>query len=127
MSIHSSGTRRARAIASVLIPLAVLGLGVMPAVCSEPSRSLQPLRVSENYRFLVKADGAPFFWLGDTAWAILQKCSREDAPNQPSVLKYFRSRADKGFNVIQCRLVHDAESADGDPGTDSRRTDRRGG
>lgn len=27
-----------------------------------------PLHVSANRRYLETADGAPFFWLADTAW-----------------------------------------------------------
>ena len=37
-----------------------------------PVAALPPLRVSENHRFLVTADGQPFWWLADTAWWILQ-------------------------------------------------------
>ena len=31
------------------------------------------LRVADNGRFLIQADGSPFFYLGDTAWALLQR------------------------------------------------------
>ncbi|MHC1767110.1 MAG: DUF4038 domain-containing protein [Verrucomicrobiia bacterium] len=31
---------------------------------------LPRVQVSENRRFLVTADGKPFFWLADTAWWI---------------------------------------------------------
>jgi len=71
---------------------------------------LSQLHVSQNGRFLVKEDGSPFFWLGDTSWAILQKATREDTKNQPSVLRYLKNRAAKRFNVIQCRLVSNAKS-----------------
>jgi len=74
--------------------------------------TLSPLRVSENHRFLVTEDGSPFFWLGDTAWAVMYKHVREQAPNQPSVLKYFKSRSDKRFTVIQCQLLQNAATAD---------------
>lgn len=74
--------------------------------------ALQPLRVSDNGRFLVRRDGTPFFWLGDTAWALLQKCRREDGDDQPSVLRYLENRARKGFTVIQCRLTEDGTSTD---------------
>lgn len=53
------------------------------------------LRVSDNKRFLVKADGTPFFWLGDTAWELFHRLNREEAE------KYLKNRADKGFTVIQ--------------------------
>ena len=29
------------------------------------------LQVSPNRRFLVRSDGSPFFWLGDTGWGLL--------------------------------------------------------
>src|SRR5687768_17810389 len=53
------------------------------------------LRVSENQRYLQTADGKPFFWLGDTAWELFHRLTREEAE------KYLKNRADKGFTVIQ--------------------------
>ncbi len=53
------------------------------------------LKVSENKRFLVKADGSPFFYLGDTAWELFHRLNREEAD------RYLKNRADKGFTVIQ--------------------------
>ncbi len=29
------------------------------------------LKVSPNGRYLTRADGTPFFWLGDTAWELV--------------------------------------------------------
>ena len=34
---------------------------------------LPRLQVSDNRRFLVTADGRPFFWLGDTAWELFHR------------------------------------------------------
>lgn len=56
---------------------------------------LPGLRVSENRRFLVQADGRPFFWLGDTAWELLHRLNREEAT------RYLEDRASKGFTIIQ--------------------------
>lgn len=56
---------------------------------------IQLLRVSKNRRFLVKEDGSPFFWLGDTAWELFHRLGREE------VVKYLKNRADNKFNVIQ--------------------------
>lgn len=53
------------------------------------------LKVSENRRFLTHADGAPFFWLGDTAWELFHKLSREEAEH------YLAVRAEQQFTVIQ--------------------------
>ncbi len=58
-------------------------------------QSLPRLKVSENGRFLVTADGRPFFWLGDTAWELFHRLNREDAE------KYLRKRAEQRFTVIQ--------------------------
>jgi len=57
------------------------------------------LKVSENRRFLVKEDGAPFFYLGDTAWELFHRASREDAE------RYLRNRAEKQFTVIQAVVL----------------------
>lgn len=57
------------------------------------------LTISENKRHF-SLDGKPFFWLGDTAWLLLEKLTYEEA------LVYLDNRAEKGFNVIQVTLVH---------------------
>jgi len=54
------------------------------------------LRVSDNKRFLVyKKDGKVFFWMGDTAWELFHRLSREEAD------RYLSKRAEQGFNVVQ--------------------------
>jgi len=58
-----------------------------------------PIRVSENGRHFVDAQGHPFFWLGDTAWPLFACYTREDAE------KYLQNRAEKGFTVIQVVLA----------------------
>lgn len=60
---------------------------------------MEKLHVSENGRYLMQA-GVPFFWLGDTAWLMLQKLDREE------MRTYLRNRAEKGYNVIQAVLAH---------------------
>jgi hypothetical protein len=66
---------------------------------------LPRLNVAADGRFLVRSDALPFFWLGDTAWALFEKGVREAAPNQPAVDHYFRTRAAQGFTVIQAALI----------------------
>jgi hypothetical protein len=56
---------------------------------------LQRLKVSDNHRFLINADGSPFFYLGDTAWELFHRLNREEADH------YLKNRASKGFTVIQ--------------------------
>jgi len=54
-----------------------------------------PLRVSANHRYLETSDGAPFFWLADTAWELIHRLDRDDVDS------YLRDRQAKGYNVIQ--------------------------
>ncbi len=62
-------------------------------------QTLPRLRVSDNQRFLVKNDGSPFFWLGDTAWELFHRLGREEAE------RYLKNRADKKFTVIQAVVL----------------------
>jgi len=73
--------------------LGAMVLGAAGGGFSAPA--LQPIKVSENGRFFVKADGTPFFWLGDTAWSLFNHPKPED------VDLYLNDRAAKGFTVIQ--------------------------
>ena len=57
------------------------------------------LRVSANRRFLVDGDGTPFFWLGDTAWELFHRLTREEADH------YLTTRARQGYTVIQAVIL----------------------
>ena len=82
----------------------------------------QLLKVSENHRYLVKEDGTPFFYMGDTAWELFHRLTLDEAK------MYLKDRADKGFNVIQSVVLAefggltvpnangDLPLIDGDPG-----------
>ncbi|WP_309711992.1 glycoside hydrolase family 140 protein [Armatimonas sp.] len=64
---------------------------------------MQRLRVSNNKRFLVQADGTPFFWLADTAWELFHRCNLAEAE------LYLRDRAAKGFTVIQAVVLTECD------------------
>ncbi len=53
------------------------------------------LAVAPSRRTLVYADGTPFFWLGDTAWEMFMRSTKEE------VLHFLDDRARKGFTVLQ--------------------------
>lgn len=57
------------------------------------------LSVRPGSHFFWKGD-RPFFWLGDTAWLMLHKLTREE------IDVYLTNRARKGFRVIQMVAVH---------------------
>lgn len=59
----------------------------------------QYLEVSPNKRFLVKDNGEPFFWLGDTGWEMFHRLDRKEIEH------YLRNRTGKGFTVIQCVIL----------------------
>jgi hypothetical protein len=88
---------------SLLFSLAVLASSAYAAAPATPTTAPLPaIHVSDNGRHFVKADGTPFFWLGDTAWCIFNH------PSPADVDLYLNDRKAKGFNVIQgCIAVWD--------------------
>jgi hypothetical protein len=69
------------------------------SVARSQAADLPRLKVSDNKRFLVTADGKPFFWLGDTAWELFHRQNREQ------VDRYLENRARLGFTVIQAVAI----------------------
>ena len=59
---------------------------------------MQKLRVGDNHRFLVKEDGSPFVWIGDTNWFF----AKLSPATIDSVLDYRRAQ---GFTImfVSCR------------------------
>jgi hypothetical protein len=78
---------------------AVLLALVAAAGLSAQSKPLPRLRVSENGHFFVTEGGAPFFYLGDTAWCVFTR------PTHEEVDQYLKDRASKGFTAIQGVLL----------------------
>jgi len=62
---------------------------------AEKPRPLPQLKVSPNQRFLMQADGKPFFYLGDTGWELFHRLDRKQ------VMEYLDVRAKQRYNVIQ--------------------------
>jgi hypothetical protein len=75
--------------------LVLLGIWGAKGVAGPVDFSHGPLKVSENQRFIVHADGTPFFYLGDTAWELFHRLDRDQA------VRYLENRAAKGYTVIQ--------------------------
>lgn len=65
------------------------------------------LQVAPNGRYLQHTDGTPFFYLGDTAWELLQRL------NEQEVVRYMEDRRSKGFTVVQTVILAELEGADG--------------
>ena len=65
-----------------------------------------PLRVSDNRRFLQHADGTPFLWIGDTAWELFHRLTREETE------RYLERRRLQGFTVIQAVALAELDGLD---------------
>ena len=63
------------------------------------SGAFAQLKVSADKRFLRTIDDKPFFWLGDTAWELFHRLTREEAD------LYLKDRSEKGFTVIQAVVL----------------------
>ena len=60
---------------------------------------MKRLTVAPSGRFLQTEDGAPFFYLGDTAWELFHRLSLDEAR------LYLDDRAEKGFTVVQAVVL----------------------
>lgn len=79
---------------SHILPRALLSVTFALAGAHIWADDADELRVSANGRHLLQRDGAAFFPIADTAWAITWKLSRED------VEYYLQRRKEQGFNTI---------------------------
>lgn len=52
-------------------------------------------RVTADRRHFELSDGTPFFWLGDTAWELFHRLTKDETD------QYLKIRAEQGFTVIQ--------------------------
>ncbi|MBN2509555.1 MAG: glycoside hydrolase family 140 protein [Spirochaetales bacterium] len=62
-------------------------------------KTLPLLKISDDQKYLVTGDVDPFFWLGDTAWELIHRLTKEEMD------LYFTDRAEKGFTVIQTVIL----------------------
>lgn len=80
--------------------LIIVGMGLLLCV----GQAATPrLKIAENKRFLVTADGQPFFWLGDTTWELFHRLNREQA------IQLLENRAALKFNVLQSVAIAELE------------------
>ena len=78
----------------------LLGTAVLCVLADTAAHADAPrLKVSDNHRYLVRQDGTPFFYLGDTAWELFHRLDRAEAE------RYLADRARKGFTVIQAVAI----------------------
>ncbi len=88
--------------------LFLLFAGLAPALQSERTfngqasvadKTVFPLKISANGRYLVDQNNAPFFIHGDSPWSLIAQLSKEDAE------QYLERIRQQGFNAIIVNLV----------------------
>ncbi len=91
---------RTLAGAASLAPLAMLAND--PSIAKSqgpdgppPASKLPRVRVHADGHLLQLEDGRPFFWLGDTAWELIHRATRDE------VSYFLAKRGRQGFTVIQ--------------------------
>lgn len=79
--------------ATVLTEREAAAAGSAETACA--AKPLPRIVVHAEGHLLSGTDGSPFFWLGDTAWQLIQDLTREECSY------YLHTRARQGFTVIQ--------------------------
>ena len=93
-----------RLVALIALPLtSLLSLNVAclagESASSPTNSALLQIRVQKEGHFLETTDGTPFFWLGDTAWQLIDGTTREECSY------YLHARAAQGFTVVQTTVL----------------------
>lgn len=79
--------------------------GSFEAVASKRAGSIRPM---QGYpRHFERQDGSPFWFLGDTAWALYTD-SAEEKHDRAAALRYIDVRAGQGINVLHSMLLSEA-------------------
>ena len=88
-----------RIVAAALLAASCLGIAPPADAQRAGPRTPPRVRVSDDGRFLVTEDGRPFFYLGDTAWELFHRLTRDEA------VRYLQLRADQGYTAIQAVVL----------------------
>ena len=68
---------------------------ILFTVSCNQKNEVKRISISDNGHYLTDTDGKPFYWIGDTGWAMFQRLTREEVNN------YLDDRSNKGFTLIQ--------------------------
>jgi hypothetical protein len=79
--------------------------GSFTVVPSDRKGSIRPMTAAPHH--FERQDGTPFWFLGDTAWALYTD-SVEEKHNRRTAMEYVDARADQGFNIIHSMLLSEA-------------------
>ncbi len=79
--------------------------GEFTVVPSDLKGSIRPMPSAPHH--FERQDGTPFWFLGDTAWALYTDNDQEKH-NRRTALEYVDARAEQGFNVLHSMLLSEA-------------------
>lgn len=79
--------------------------GSFEVIASKRRGSIRPRQGFPQH--FERQDGSPFWFLGDTAWALYTD-SAEEKHDRAAALKYIDARAAQGFNVLHSMLLSEA-------------------
>ncbi|MEO8353942.1 MAG: DUF4038 domain-containing protein [Chthoniobacteraceae bacterium] len=83
-----------------ILPFLFAASHASPAESDAPApQTAFPLRVSDDHRHLVGADGKPFLIVGDTAWSLIAQLDTGD------IARYLDDRQKRGYNAIIVNLI----------------------
>jgi hypothetical protein len=85
-------------------PPLVLALALALATAAADAAPLPRIAVHPGGHYLQTEDGRPFFWLGDTAWQLVNSTTREECNY------YLHTRARQAFTVIQTVALPENDS-----------------
>ena len=71
--------------------------GTFTVIPSDRKGSTRPMAAAPHH--FERQDGTPFWFLGDTAWALYTD-SQQEKHNRQTALEYVDQRAGQGFNVL---------------------------
>ncbi len=69
--------------------------GALPGAPQVAAPLLRPISVNAEGHYLQTDDGKPFFWLGDTAWQLIDATTRDECSY------YLKTRGEQGFTIVQ--------------------------
>ena len=77
----------------------------MVCCCITTTQAAKPwdngrLKVSDNHRYLIHANGTPFFWLGNTSWLMPERLNRDE------IEFYLTKEHEAGYNVEQIQVLN---------------------
>ena len=82
-------------VIAYLIAFCVYSLLISPALAQSWDIHGKLIISKDDPHYISHADGTSFVWIGDTAWELIHRLSREEA------FQYLHDRKNKEFNVIQ--------------------------